>query len=151
MSFATFGCKEGGQMSTAMELIMKAKQEKKGILILICGEEMGENRIPIILKYKDPKTGEWKETDEHPERKPEITIEVDVSNPVKKVGRICNKERTKVRVHDVYTTGSYKKGKPAYAFMSAHVIDCFNDFLNRGNQQVELVPEVQNPHAGAEW
>lgn len=145
------GCKEGGQMSTAMEIIKKAKREKKGVVILVSGEEMGETRIPIILKYKDPKTGEWKETDSYPGREAELTLEVDTSNPVKKVGRVCNKERTKVRVHEVYTTGSYKEGKPAYAFMSAHVIDCFNDFLNHGNQQVTIKPEVQNPHAGAEW
>ena len=139
---ATLCCKEGGLMSTAMEIIERANREKKGIAIIISGSpEMG-TRIPICVKMKN------QETSHHNE---EITLEVDLSNYMNKVAYVCDEKRTKVKVSQFMYTDSVRRDAPAYAFLSAHVFVSYDEVAVQKMEEVPLIPELKDYHYVSEW
>ena len=139
---------EGGQMSTAMQIIERANRENKGIVIIISGREM-ERRIPICVRFKSNyKKGIAQETYHHAE---ELTLELDLRNGANKLAYVCDKNRTKVRVSEFLITDSVRDGAPAYAFLSAHVFTSLDELESPQTEGIPCIPTIQENHFGNEW
>lgn len=149
LSFATIGCRKGGQMSAAMELIERANREKKGIVIIVSGARNMGTRIPICVRFKtNRQDGIVQETSHHDE---ELTLELDLRHGTNKTAYVCDKNHTKVRVSEFLITDSVRQDSPSYAFISAHVFTSLDELDYQHTDKIPLIPEVENSHHMSEW
>ena len=136
-------------MSAAMEIIKRANQENKGIVIIVSGKEM-ERRIPICVRIKNGTNNTIQETSHHNE---ELTLELDLNNGSRKVAYVCDKKHTKVKVSEFLFKDSVRTGKPSYSFLSAHVFMSLDEIETNPtiSDVIPLIPEVEKNHFMSEW
>ena len=138
-------------MSTAMEIIERANRENRGIVIILSGKEM-ERRIPIRVCYKSRDKNGILQEQESTSHGEVLTLDIDLSGGINgKVAYVCDKKRTKVKLSEFLITDSVKKGKPVYAFLSAHIFRSIDELDISMREEIPFIPKVENPHYMSEW
>lgn len=125
LSFVAFGYKEGGQMSTAIDVIKKAIEEGKGIRIILTHTKEFDGAIPVRIKFE----GNYfrlKETDSH--NKDELVLEVNSRSEPYKVAWPSGKPNMKVEIENILEGLEFWDNHfKVYAYLDDGVYHCWKE------------------------
>lgn len=139
LSFVAFGYKEGGQMSTAIDVIKKAIEEEKGIRIFLTHTKEFDGAIPVRIKF----VGNYfrlKETDSH--NKDELVLEVNSRSEPHKVAWPSGKPKMRVEIENILEGLEFWDNHfKVYAYLADGVYYCWKEVGTQLRKE-EVVKEL---------